>query len=573
MRSKRPRILRLARVWQKRLGLWLDRNAGDWHRLIPSWGASLLFHGGLLLLLALYLIVRGGPKTLDIEARFASQLTEDLSSLTPSDRAGDPFTTLKTDEPPSLTLEAAPDVKTLSQPDVSALARFAPELAGPDAPAPKDASRAVKGLAATLTRRFAPEVSASALGRVVTRLHAEDMSAPFSGRDLAVRAKIVRREGGTVQSEKAVETGLDWLSRHQRGDGGWSLNYQSQCRGKGCPGETSMESETAAVGLALLPMLGAGHIHTEKTRYQSNIRLGLGWLIAHQKADGDLYEGAGGMPHLYSHAIGTMALCEAYGLSHDPQLRAPAQRAIDFIAQSQSPDNGGWRYVPGQPGDTSVFGWQMFALRSARLAGLRVSSKVLKGCRAYLDEAATDSKKITYSYMPGRSISPVMTAEALLARQYLGWPRNSPALIKGASMIANHLESAKERNIYYWYYATQLLHNMQNKDWKRWNARVRDGLVAMQTTGDGCDRGSWDPNSPQPDAWSRTDTRHGAGRLYLTSLSILTLEVYYRYLPLYQPTDGDALKLDAEKDKDKDKDKDAPKFAPSADHKPDSAGP
>lgn len=543
MRPKRPRILRLARVQQRRFVRWVDRHEGDWHRLIPSWGASLMFHACLLLMLALWLYVRSGHRRDMIEARFAAQLTEDLTSLAPSDHAGDPFTTIKTDEPPSLSLETdKPDVDRISQPEVPNLAQFAPDFAGPEPASEK--SRAVEVAGATLTRRIAPDVSAKALGAVVTRLHVEDLTAPFSGRGAAVRAKMVRREGGTVQSEKAVEMGLDWLSRHQRGDGGWALNYHSQCRAKGCPEEIAMESETAATGLALLPMLGAGHIHTEKTRYQTNVRLGLGWLMAHQKDDGDLYIGAPGMPHLYSHAIGTMALCEAYGLSHDPQLRPHAQRAIDFICRAQNSENGGWRYVPGQLGDTSVFGWQMFALRSARLAGLNVPKNVLKGCRTYVDQAAADAKKVTYAYLPGRPASPVMTAEALLTRQYLGWPRDFPALVKGASLVAADLEGSKERNIYYWYYATQLLHNMQNKDWKRWNARVRDGLVAMQVTGDGCDHGSWDPNSPQPDAWARTDRRLGAGRLFLTSLSVLTLEVYYRYLPLYQPSDTDKLKLD-----------------------------
>jgi hypothetical protein len=76
---------------------------------------------------------------------------------------------------------------------------------------------------------------------------------------------------------------------------------------------------------------------------------------------------------------------------------------------------------------------------------------------------------------------------------------------------------------------------MQNKDWERWNVRVREGLIGMQVKGAGCDRGSWDPFQPQPDRWA---SRAG-GRLFLTSLSILTLEVYYRYLPLYQPTDTD----------------------------------
>jgi hypothetical protein len=111
-------------------------------------------------------------------------------------------------------------------------------------------------------------------------------------------------------------------------------------------------------------------------------------------------------------------------------------------------------------------------------------------------------------------------------------------------MVAADLEKSRVRNIYYWYYATQLLHNMQNEDWKRWNVKVRDGLVAMQTTGDGCQRGSWDPNTPAEDEWASTREKIGAGRLFLTSLSVLTLEVYYRYLPLYQPSDRDTLKLD-----------------------------
>jgi len=32
-----------------------------------------------------------------------------------------------------------------------------------------------------------------------------------------------------------------------------------------------------------------------------------------------------------------------------------------------------------------------------------------------------------------------------------------------------------------------------------------------------------------------------AGRLYQTSLSILTLEVYYRYLPLYRTADEEGM--------------------------------
>ncbi|MBY0398569.1 MAG: hypothetical protein K2X91_19145, partial [Thermoleophilia bacterium] len=209
-------------------------------------------------------------------------------------------------------------------------------------------------------------------------------------------------------------------------------------------------------------------------------------------------------------------------------------------------------------GDTSVFGWQMFALRSARLAGLKVPRDVVKKGRRYLDLASTDPSRVTYAYIPGGPVSPVMTAEALLSRQYLGWPKDLPSLVKGAAMVARDLETSTDRNIYYWYYATQLLHNMQGDDWKRWNARVRENLVAWQVNGDGCMRGSWDPNSPQPDAWASTQNRHGAGRLFLTSLSILTLEVYYRYLPIYNPTDRDPSKLAEEPAADAPAEKAAP---------------
>jgi hypothetical protein len=126
-----------------------------------------------------------------------------------------------------------------------------------------------------------------------------------------------------------------------------------------------------------------------------------------------------------------------------------------------------------------------------------------------------------------------MTAEALLCRQYLGWPRDLPALVNGVNGVWTELQASEARNIYYWYYATQLLHNMQNKAWKQWNPRVRDALVRMQVQSKGCDHGSWSPFEPVPDVWGA----RAGGRLFTTSLSILTLEVYYRFLPLYRNND------------------------------------
>ncbi len=514
MPHKRPRLIRILRVRYRRALVGLDRDS-PWLRTIPSWGSSVLLHAVALVLMAIVLFSRSGrDEARAIEGVFSTQLAEDLTSLKDADHAGDPFTTLQSTEPPSLTVEPAePDLKVVSQPALPSLARFAPELAGPELPHnPSPSKGTTRG----------------------PQLHSEEMIAPFSGRQGMTRARLVRREGGTVHSEKAVEDGIDWLIRHQRGDGGWSLNYQGQCRDSACPHETSLESDTAATGLSLLPLLGAGHVHSAPGRYRDSVQKGLDWLLERQRPTGDLFVGGGSNTHMYSHAIATMAICEAYGISRDSKLHEPAQRAINFIVRSQHVRDGGWRYEAGQAGDTSVFGWQMFALRSARLAGLSVSKNALKGCRVYLDLAATDRHRTMYAYQPGANGSTVMTAEALLCRQYLGWPYDSPALIKGVGQVVADLRQSEQRNIYYWYYATQLLHNMQNKDWPRWNVKVRDGLVDMQVTGTGCDRGSWDPLHPVPDRWARA-----AGRLYLTSLSLLTLEVYYRYLPLYGPSDSD----------------------------------
>jgi hypothetical protein len=494
------------------------------HAWLPSWGTSLLVHGLALLILALIYLGSSASADRIGRGRFEGVLGppvdsivqgEGLTSLTPADVAGDPWTKQTSSEFPSLSLGVTVEGTARSnQPALPAMARLGPTLTPP---------------------RVAPLMGMKLSDSVGVRYHVEDMTAPFGGRDPDMKAKLLRREGGTVESEKAVQAGLDWLARHQRPDGGWSLDCHDRCVDPPCPQDgINVTSDTAATGLGLLPMLGAGHIHTKKSRYQENVGRGLDWLVAQQTSEGELYLGGGFNYRFYSHAIATMALCEAYGLSNDPRLKVPAQRAINWIAKNQS-DDGGWRYTPGQAGDTSVIGWQMFALRSGRLAGLEVPKRTIEGCRMFLDSVAADPKKTVYFYTQGRELTPVMTAEALLCRQYLGWSNEHPSLRQGAKVVWDDLKTNGQRNIYYWYYATQLLHNIGGKEWIAWNKHVRDGLVRMQSTNTGCESGSWDPLRPEVDRWGRV-----SGRLFTTSISVLTLEVYYRWLPLYRSTEEES---------------------------------
>ena len=160
------------------------------------------------------------------------------------------------------------------------------------------------------------------------------------------------------------------------------------------------------------------------------------------------------------------------------------------------------------------------------MAGLSVNSTTLEKAKLWL-KAAASSQGGLFSYEPGGAPTPTISAVGLLCSQYLGARRADPAIREGSGYLLAHLPQAQERNVYYWYYATQVLHNLQGADWDAWNRQMRRVLVDSQTLS-GCAAGSWDPVAPTKDTWSDP-----GGRLMVTCLSCLTLEVYYRYLPLY----------------------------------------
>jgi len=168
------------------------------------------------------------------------------------------------------------------------------------------------------------------------------------------------------------------------------------------------------------------------------------------------------------------------------------------------------------------------ALQSARAAGLEVPQDTLDRVSAYLDTASSEGGSL-YCYQPGMLPSETMTAEGLLCRQLLGWPRDDARMLRGAEYLLqpDNLPTWENPNVYYWYYATQMMHHLEGDYWETWNGHLRDMLIKQQTTS-GPQRGSWHPTRPNIDKWGSQ-----AGRLYMTCLSIYILEVYYRHLPIY----------------------------------------
>ena len=346
-----------------------------------------------------------------------------------------------------------------------------------------------------------------------------------AGRKMAVAAG-----GGSEGSEKSVAAGLEWLAKHQYADGSWNFDHAGggACQGKCDHAGTLRQARNGATGLALLPFLGAGNTHREG-KYRDNVRKGLLFLGKQmQGTGGSLFESGGSM---YSHGICAIALCEAYAMTQDKNLFQAAQQSINFTVAAQDPVGGGWRYTPRQPGDTSAVGWQIMALKSAHMGYLAIPDQTITGAENFLNTVQSDGGA-AYGYdQPG--VGQATTAIGLLCRMYLGWKKENPALQKGVALMDSWgpAKTAGQVNMYYNYYATQVMHHWEGEEWQRWNAGpngndgLRDFLVSQQTQ-EGHAKGSWHmPGDIASDI---------GGRLYCTAMAVMTLEVYYRHLPLYR---------------------------------------
>lgn len=273
--------------------------------------------------------------------------------------------------------------------------------------------------------------------------------------------------------------------------------------------------------MAILPFLGAGQTHMEG-KYRANVKAGLSYIVKNMKVAnnmGNLSEPGGNM---YSHGLASIALCEAYAMTHDKDLMMPAQLSLNYIMYAQDPVGGGWRYSARQAGDTSVVGWQLMALKSGHLAYLHVDPNTIRGAIKFLDSVQGGEYGESYGYTnPGGGKA--TSAIGLLCRMYLGWKHDHQGLTRGVEQLGPPALGASN-NMYFNYYATQVARHYEGDAWKNWNEKMRDPLIALQGK-TGHSKGSW-----------YLPGDHGAergGRHYCTSLATMMLEVYYRHMPIY----------------------------------------
>ena len=265
------------------------------------------------------------------------------------------------------------------------------------------------------------------------------------------------------------------------------------------------------------------------------VRSSLKWLIARQDREGCL--GERGMKYGYNHAIATLALAEAYGMTRPELLKTPAQKAVNFLVAAQNPGKG-WRYsAKCGDNDSSVTAWAVTALELAQISGLKVPKTAAEGALAWFDEATEQNGyyQVGYNarstgkvYVPGQNEQfdhhATMSAAGIVSRIFIQRRTTAPEM--GASyVLAADLPLWKANSIdfYYWHYGTLAIFQLDGPDgpmWKRWDKAMVQALVPNQKT-EGCAAGSWDPSV---DRWG-----FEGGRVYATAMNALTLETPSRF--------------------------------------------
>lgn len=458
----------------------------EWVRRSPPLTLSLALHVVVLLALALWIVRSRKPDAIVLDLSFASP---------------------EVIEAPNPGVQIVPEPEPVEEPEPEEVKSEEPVVEDPIA-APPAMAEPVEAPGAAVAAAAAPAVGAL-----------------LDGRSEGRREALVNTFGGSSETEAAVAKALAWLAKQQdKKDGLWSLQGPYVDGG-------SQENRLAATAMALLAFQGAGNTPREG-RYKAVVAKAWKALVAKQLPDGhfDISPPIPSHHSLYSHAQVTIAACELFGMTKNGFHAEPARRAISYAVAAQG-KNGAWRYEPGQDGDMSVTGWYMMALKSAEMSGLKVPPESFQGIERFLDTVAVqDGARYGYRLetpeKPPVQVTDAISAEGLLCRQYLGWRHDDRRLVAGLELLlaSQLMDWENDKNVYAWYYITQVAHHAGGEPWRRWNDRMRAVLPKAQVA-KGAEAGSWDPSL---DKWGPI-----GGRLFVTCFCTYMLEVYYRHLPLY----------------------------------------
>ena len=301
----------------------------------------------------------------------------------------------------------------------------------------------------------------------------------------------------TPELERAVKRGLDHLAKTQNADGSW-------------PGMNGQLS--GVVGLAAMAFLAHGEV-PDQGPYGPVIRKAIGYILARQQANGLLADNSGSV--MYNHGFATLALAEAYGMIDEPRLGPALKKAVGLIVSSQN-HLGGWRYsVNSTDADTTVSGAQMLALRAAANAGIEVPMETIQRAVAFYKRCFLAGGG--FGYVGPDNPSTPRAGIGLLVLSLSGEHRSAEA--KATADWLMNRPAGREGSYFYYgsYYCSQAMLQAGGKYLRAWNQAMTPAILALQDPG-----GGWSQNSGSE------------GPLCATAMALLSLEINYNYLPIYQ---------------------------------------
>ncbi|MBP7830853.1 MAG: terpene cyclase/mutase family protein [Kiritimatiellae bacterium] len=333
----------------------------------------------------------------------------------------------------------------------------------------------------------------------------------YAGRSGDGRLNGIASYAGGGSSEPSVVKALEWLKKNQAPDGSWGPN------------------KPAMTGLGLLTFLAHGETLSSDA-YGETVGKAMRFLMTQQNEAGQFHS-SDGQAAPYVHAIATYAVSEAYGMTRIPDMRPAMEKAVGVIVAGQQP-GGGWDYRYAKAGrrDTSVAGWQIQALKAARIAGAETPGLAEALDRATSDLLAARDPETGRFYYTDRTSHKTdsITAIASLCLQLLGRGKSGAvdSAFRAMGAAACDWEEPGEWPMYAWYYLTQTHFHEGGMAWARWNGQFSKTLVRHQN-----EDGSW--TSPAGARGGAGSEAH-LGPVYSTTLAALSLQVYYRVLPTYK---------------------------------------
>jgi hypothetical protein len=383
---------------------------------------------------------------------------------------------------------------------------------------------------------------------------------PF-GRSGAQRDEALSDFGGDNESEVAVNRGLDFLKRTQQANGSWKVVHESfPVEERNKVTVRTLSDDLPPTSLALLAFLSRGCTEEDK------ISNGRGGLIDNPYADvvkkavrylGDQVNNklsamaqASKLETYELYGVATLALCELYIMTRDEarrdNLKVLIGNALRVLKERQGTD-GGWTHqnleknAAKADGHMVPTGWAIQALRTAQMAGLiKADDPALDKARLFVESLADPA---TQGFRDTRASLPkaVPSVVGLLNRMHTGGvAANFSSLAAGVDHFVFKLgadykqptwsvDDNERHKVFYWFYGTQAMFHLGGDHWKAWNLWMRTYFLReqKQVTDDKKLAGSWEP----VDAGDTTELI--GGRMLRTCLAILTLEVYYRQVPLH----------------------------------------